>query len=361
MRTKTARGSCVGQGMPPPLCEVASLWLNVLIIHKRNRERKGGTMKILITGTGLVGCHSASELISQGHSVWLFDASPNPKYIEAIAGKKRIKVLRGDLRDLPTLLRALKETKPPVVVHTAGFIGGEVANPPYRGVQTNTLGSANVFEACQIAGVKRVVHVSTFGVYDWENIRRGPVKENFPLGGHTFYHATKIANELLLDAYARYYGFETVVIRPAGAYGPGHYRGGSTGGMNMNELVRACLNGGPIVIHEQRIGKNDFVYAKDVARGIALACTVKGAAGKTFNIGTGEVYGPEDFQRVLKRLFPKREITIVRGSAGDRAGLSRVRLDLSQSKRVLGYLPHFPLEKGFRDYIDRSRQMGFWA
>src|SRR3990172_1603305 len=333
MRTKTARGSCVGQGMPPPLCEVASLWLNVLIIHKRNRERKGGTMKILITGTGLVGCHSASELISQGHSVWLLDASPNPKYIEAIAGKKRIKVLRGDLRDLPTLLRALKETKPPVVVHTAGFIGG----------------------------VKRVVHVSTFGVYDWENIRRGPVKENFPLGGHTFYHATKIANELLLDAYARYYGFETVVIRPAGAYGPGHYRGGSTGGMNMNELVRACLNGGPIVIHEQRIGKNDFVHAKDVARGIALACTVKGAAGKTFNIGTGEVYGPEDFQRVLKRLFPKREITIVRGSAGDRAGLSRVRLDLSQSKRVLGYLPHFPLEKGFRDYIDRSRQMGFWA
>lgn len=318
-------------------------------------------MKIFITGAGLIGCHAARELTSRGHSVWIFDASPNAKYIDMIAGKKKVKVFRGDLRDLPTILRALKEANPTAVVHTAGFIGGEVANPPYRGVQTNILGSANVFEACQISGVKRVVHVSTFGVYDWENIRRGPVKENFPLGGHTFYHATKIANELLLDAYSRFYGFEAVLIRPASAYGPGHYRGGSTGGMNLSDLVRASLGNGPITIHENRIGKNDFVYARDVGRGIALACTAAKAAGKAFNIGTGEVYGSADFRRVLSRLCPKREIRLVRAKAGDREGFERVRLDLSQSRKVLGYAPRYPLEKGLKDYIERSRQLGFWA
>lgn len=318
-------------------------------------------MKIFITGAGLVGCHAARELTSQGHSVCLFDASPNARYINAIAGKKRVQFSAGDLRDLPTLLRALKESKPAAVVHTAGFIGGEVANPPYRGVQTNTLGSANVFEACQISGVERVVHVSTFGVYDWENIRRGPVKENFPLGGHTFYHATKIANELLLDAYARYYGFEAVVIRPASVYGPGHYRGGSTGGMNMSDLVRACLGNGPITIHEKRIGQNDFVYAKDVGRGIALACTAAKAAGKAFNIGTGEVYGSADFRRVLARIYPRREIKLIRAQAGEREGFERVRLDLSQSRTILGYTPRYPLEKGLKDYIERSRELGFWA
>lgn len=318
-------------------------------------------MKVFITGAGLVGCHAARELTSQGHRVWLFDASPNRVYVEAIAGKKGVQMFRGDLRDLPTLIRALRDVRPPVAVHTAGFIGGEVANPPYRGVQTNTVGSANVFEASQIAGVKRVVHVSTFGVYDWENIRRGPVKESFPLGGHTFYHATKIANELLLDAYSRFYGFEGVVIRPASVYGPGHYRGGSTGGINMSELVRACLGNGTIAIYEKRIGKNDFAYAKDVARGIALACTAPRAAGKAFNIGTGEVYGPEDFRRVIARLCPSREIKLVRAEAGDREGFERARLDLTQSRKVLGYAPRYPLAKGLKDYIERSRELGFWS
>lgn len=318
-------------------------------------------MKILITGAGLVGCHAASELASKGHSVWLFDATPNLSYIEAIAGSRRIDVLRGDLRDLPSVVRALQDVKPAVVVHTAGFIGGEVANPPYRGIQTNIVGSANVFEACQISGVKRVAHVSTFGVYDWESIRRGPVKENYPLWGHSFYHATKVTNELLLGAYQRFYDFEAVVIRPASVYGPGHYRGGSTGGMNMSDLVRACLGNKPIRLFEKRIGKNDFVYAKDVGRGIALACTARGAAGKAFNIGTGEVYGPEDFRRILRKLFPKRDIKIVKERDSSRAGHERVRLDLSQSKKILGFVPRFPLEKGIKDYIERSREIGFWT
>lgn len=318
-------------------------------------------MRVLITGAGLIGCHTARELATQGHSVWLYDLSPNPKYVEAIAGKKAVKVIQGDLLDLPAMLRAMKDSKPSVVVHTAGFIGSQVSNPAYRGIMTNVLGSTNVFEACQLSGIKRAVHVSTFGVYDWENIRRGPVKENFPRWGRSFYHATKVANELLLGAYEGFYGFETVIIRPASVYGPGHYRGGSGGGKNMNELMRECLLGGSITLYEKRIGNNDFVYAKDVGRGVALACTVKRAAGKAFNIGTGEVHGPGDFLRVLRRLFPKREIKLVKGSAGGREGNRRIRIDLSQSKRVLGYVPRYPLEKGLKDYLDRSRQFGFWA
>ncbi len=318
-------------------------------------------MRVLITGAGLVGCHSAREIALRGHAVWLYDLNPNRKYIDAIAGKKGIEVLQGDLLDLPAMVRALMEARPTVVAHTAGFIGSQVSNPPYRGVQTNILGSVNVFEACQLSGVRRVVHVSTFGVYDWENIRRGPVREDFPRWGRSFYHATKVANELLVGAYEGFYGFETVVIRPASVYGPGHYRGGSSGGKNMNDLIRACLGNGPITLYERRIGNNDFIYARDVGRGVALACTVKAAAGKAFNIGTGDLYGSRDFLRILRKFFPRREIKIARDSGGGGEGNERIRLDLSQSKRVLGYVPHYPLEKGLKDYLSRSRQFGFWA
>lgn len=255
-------------------------------------------MKILIPGAGLIGCHSANELAQRGDNVTLYDINPNQTYIDAIAGKKRIGIMRGDLLDLPALLRAMKTVKPAVVVHSAGFIGSQVANPPYRGIRTNILGSVNTFEAAQLSGVKRVVHVSTFGVYDWDNIKKGPVTEDFPRWATQFYQATKVANELWLGAYKNYYGRETVVIRPASVYGPGHYRGGPGGGKNMAELARICLGNGAIELHENRVGSNDFVYAKDVGRGIALACAAKGAAGKTFNIGTGET--------TRRRIFAKR-------------------------------------------------------
>ena len=73
-------------------------------------------MRVLITGAGLVGCHSAREIALRGHAVWLYDLNPNRKYIDAIAGKKGIEVLQGDLLDLPAMVRALMEARPTVVV-----------------------------------------------------------------------------------------------------------------------------------------------------------------------------------------------------------------------------------------------------
>ena len=92
---------------------------------------------------------------------------------------------------------------------------------------------------------------------------------------------------------------ETVVIRPASVYGPGHYRGGSGGGKNMAELARVCLGNGPIELHEKRIGSNDFVYAKDVGRGIALACEAKGRGGQ--DVSTSAPARP-----TRRKIFAKR-------------------------------------------------------
>ena len=53
-------------------------------------------MKVLITGAGLIGCHSARELAQRGHNVTLLDINPNQSYIDAIASKRRVSVLRGE-------------------------------------------------------------------------------------------------------------------------------------------------------------------------------------------------------------------------------------------------------------------------
>lgn len=314
-------------------------------------------MKVFITGAGMLGCHTARELVEAQHTVYLYDLNPDPAYVAAIAGKQRLTTMRGDLLDLPNLMRALAQAKPDVVVHTAGLIGGQVQNPPYRGFHTNTVGSVNVFEACQIANVKRLVHVSTFGVYDWANIRKGPVTEAAPRWGNRFYPATKVANEVLLDAYENYYEMDCVRIRPSGVYGPGHYRGGSGGGIAMNDLVRACVGEGPIRLETRQVGPVDFVYAADVGRGIALACSAEGASGKSFNIAVGTNYGARDFLKALRKLLPDRTVEMAKGAG---QGKARPRVDISAAKTILGYEPQYTLEKGLADYMEVVRRHGFW-
>ncbi|MCE3243549.1 MAG: hypothetical protein K0Q83_4056, partial [Deltaproteobacteria bacterium] len=49
-------------------------------------------------------------------------------------------------------------------------------------------------------GVKRMVHISTFGVYDWRKEASEPVTEDFHKGSGVPYGNSKVARELLLEA-----------------------------------------------------------------------------------------------------------------------------------------------------------------
>jgi len=57
-------------------------------------------MKVLITGAGMIGCHTAKELTERGDEVTLFDLLPQEAYIRRIVASD-VQVLRGDVAELP--------------------------------------------------------------------------------------------------------------------------------------------------------------------------------------------------------------------------------------------------------------------
>src|SRR5207244_10131592 len=85
-----------------------------------------------------------------------------------------ITVVQRDVRDLPALVETIQQHKVDKVIHTAGLIGGKVAQPIYTGMQINVMGTINVAEAVRLTGVKRLVQISTFGIYDRRNGQPGP-------------------------------------------------------------------------------------------------------------------------------------------------------------------------------------------
>jgi nucleoside-diphosphate-sugar epimerase len=307
-------------------------------------------MNILITGAGLIGSNTARHAVDGGHKVVLFDLSPNRDYIQKVVGKDKADVVAADMRDLPALLSALERFNVDTLVHTAGLIGGRVQENSYTGATNNILGTINILEAARLRKLRRVVYVSTFGVYERGKIADNVVKETHPIGGHNLYATTKVCSEHLVHAYAAMYNLDTIIIRPGGVFGRGFYVGGSTVGMVMRDLALSIIKGEPITLDAKTYGPNEYVYGKDVGLALFLACQAQNPKQRTYNAGTGVVHGVEQMAEVVKELAPKLEVKINGTSAADRS--RSIPMDISVSKAELGYAPKFPLKEALRDYMD---------
>lgn len=307
-------------------------------------------MNILITGAGLIGSNAARHAVDAGHRVVLFDLSPNREYIQKIVGKDKTDVIAADMRDLPALLSALEKFNVDTIVHTAGLIGGRVQENSYTGATNNILGTINVLEAARLRRLRRVVYVSTFGVYERSKITDSVIRETHPIGGHNLYATTKVCSEHLVHAYANMYNLDTVIIRPGGVFGRGFYVGGSTVGMVMRDLALGMIKGDPLTIDAKIYGPNEYVYGKDVGMALLLACQAQSPKQRIYNAGTGVVHRAEDLAQAVREVAPKLEVKVSDASSADRS--RSIPMDISVSKAELGYGPKFPLKEALRDYMD---------
>ena len=307
-------------------------------------------MNILITGAGLIGSNAARHAIDAGHKVALFDLSPNRDYVDKIVGRDKTDIVAADMRDLPALLSALEKFNVDTIVHTAGLIGARVQENSYTGATNNILGTINILEAARLRKLRRVVYVSTFGVYDRSRINDGVIRETHPIGGHNLYATTKVCSEHLIHAYASMYNLDTIIIRPGGVFGRGFYIGGSTVGKVMRDLALAIIKSEPISIDAKTYGPNEYVYGKDVGRALFLACMAQNPKQRVYNAGTGVVHGPEELAGVVRELASGSEVKV---SGTNRADHSRnIPMDISVSKTELGYAPKFMLKDALRDYME---------
>jgi UDP-glucose 4-epimerase len=307
-------------------------------------------MNILITGAGLIGAHAARHAVDAGNKVVLFDLAPNRDYLQKIVGADRADVVAADIRDLPALLSALERFKIDTLVHTAGLIGSRVQENSYTGATNNILGTINILEAARLRQLRRVVYISTFGVYDRPKINDSVVRETHPIGGHNLYATTKVCSEHLVHAYAAMYKLDTAILRPGGVFGRGFYVGGSTVGKVMRDLALNIIKGEPMTIDGNTYGLNEYVYGKDVARAVFLACEKEGLRQRVYNAGSGVVTGPEELAQTVKAISPGINVTVSGSVKADNT--KTIPLDLSVSKAELGYTPQYPLKEALRDYMD---------
>ncbi len=312
-------------------------------------------MTTLITGAGLVGTAFAQKALARGEGVVFFDPEPRADFIRLKLGDARVPLVRGDVRCLPDIVAAIQDHKATTLVHTAGIIGGKVDDMLYAALQINVQGTINVAEAVRLTGVKRLVHVSTFGVYDMRRDVPKVMGEDFHRGAGRAYGNSKVAKELLLEAYRARYGFELVGVRPANVIGNGHFWSGSGGGGKVHEMVLAGLDGRPARIPANQMMANEYIYSKDIGGILDAAATAPQPKQLWFNAGTGVLTGHDEMVSVFRKFFPKFSCEILPGKPGSSRDSV---LDISAAKAQLGWTPQYDLERALADYIEEVRARG---
>jgi nucleoside-diphosphate-sugar epimerase len=312
-------------------------------------------MTTLITGAGLVGTSFAQQALERGEDVVFFDPEPRADFIQLKLGNNKVPLVRGDVRSLPDLIAAIQDHKATTVVHTAGIIGGKVDDILYAALQINVQGTINVGEAVRLCGVKRLVHISTFGVYDMRRDVPKVMSEDYHRGHGRAYGNSKVAKELLLEAYQAKYGFELIGVRPANVFGNGHFWSGSGGGGKIHEMVLAGLDGRPAQIPAGQTVANEYIYAKDIGGIVNAAATAPIPKQLWFNAGTGVLTPFEELVTHMKKFFPNFSYEVLPGKASkDRDTV----LDISAAKAQINWTPKYDLESALADYIEEVKTRG---
>ena len=306
-------------------------------------------MTTLITGVGLIGTSFAQYALERQENLVFYDFQSRTNYLTSKLGNQDIKVIQKDIRDLPGLIEVIQDNTIDTVVHTAGLIGNKVSTPLYSGLQINVMGMINVLEAVRLTGVKRLVHISSFGVYDGRRTKNQPVSESDALGPGRAYGNSKAVKELLAETYQLEFGFELIMLRVANVYGLGHFGGGSGGGEKIQNLLKAGIRGKTAEIPQNQTMDFEYIYCCDVGRAVDLAATIPMPDQTIMNIGTGQITPFEELVTIAQEILPKLKVKIIPGKSP--AVSSKQPLEISRAEKYLEWKPTYDMRSGLCEYI----------
>jgi len=343
--------------------------------------------RILITGgAGFIGSHLADELLQTGYEVRVLDCLASqvhgkerarPSYLDS-----EVELISGDVRDKAAVREALKGVD--AVFHLAAMVGvGQSMYEVAEYTSVNNEGTAVLLQALIEKPVERLVVASSMSLYgeglyrnaegqlvegkertlaqlkarQWElRDEHGDIltpistPETKAPTLASIYALSKFDQEQMCLMIGRAYQIPTVALRFFNVYGPRQALSNPYTGV-LAIFASRLLNGNPPLIFEDGYQQRDFVSVYDIAQGCRLALEVSDAAGKVFNIGSGQHYTIKELGKRMAHVMGKDsiepEITL-KYRMGD---IRHCFADITLAREVLGYEPQISIEDGLGELV----------
>ncbi|MEW6673758.1 MAG: NAD-dependent epimerase/dehydratase family protein [Thermodesulfobacteriota bacterium] len=309
-----------------------------------------GSRVFITGGSGLIGSHTVEHLLSKNaNEIIVYDKYINNENLLEVKDRKEVKIVQGDLRDMPRLRKAMEGSD--YVIHLAGLLLLPSMRNQRDALMVNIVDTYALLDLSIDLGVKKCVYASSVSVYGTPDTDQ-PVTEEAPFLNRTVYGACKIAVEQLCRALKEMRGLNYIALRYCSVYGPRQHQDGLYPRLIMKVLSDIKNHQIP-QIEGTGDEVQDFVYVEDVAKANALALEVD-VSDKAYNIVSGTPTTVRELLAMVCKLEgcdfnvefvpnQKKEIVAYRRFNGEKA------------RRELGFIPEVDLEEGLKRLLSWSK------
>lgn len=321
---------------------------------------------ILVTGgAGFIGSHTALELLNEDYNVVVVDNLSNSN-VESISrveklSSKKIDFYEVDLLNKHDLREVFNAYSFDAVIHFAALKAvGESVEKPLRYYRNNVVGTINLCEIMQEAGVHNFVFSSSATVYG--DPSQSPLSEDSTLSAVNPYGQTKLTTEFILkDLQLANPEWNVALLRyfnPVGAHESGEI-GENPSGIpnNLMPYVTQVAVGkrdelsvfGDDYPTRDGTGERDYIHVVDLAVGHlkALEKLSENPGLVTYNLGTGHGFTVLELVKTFEKV---NGVSVPHKIAPRRPGdAASCYADPSKAEQELGWKAERGLEEMCRD------------
>jgi len=310
-------------------------------------------------GTGFVGSWLLESLLHADTALALgVRATVLTRSVAQMAGKlphlandPRVEVIEGDVRQWAAEGRHRTFR---YLVHAATDASAALnREQPLVMIDTIVTGTRRALEYARASEAKRVLMLSSGGVYGKVPLSIGKVPEDYAGGPDLmdpFYaHAeAKRMAELLCAVYAKQYGMEIPVARLFAFVGPrlpldAHFAVGN--------FIRDALQGGEIVIDGDGTAVRSYLYAADLAAWL-WTLLLRGESGRAYNVGSDEAVSIRQLADTTADVFPGGRPVKVCGRINASNPINWYVPDIARAREDLGLGVWTPLREAVSRTVD---------
>jgi nucleoside-diphosphate-sugar epimerase len=308
----------------------------------------------LVTGGGgFIGSNVVRILLSKGQGVRVLDNFSTGRR-ENLAGiENDVELVEGDIRDNPTLKKALKGVQ--YVLHFAAIPSvSRSVEDPLTTNSVNVCGTLKLLIEARDAGVERFVFSSSSSVYgDTPTL---PKQEDMNPMPRSPYALSKLTGETYCRMFRDLYGLKAFALRYFNVFGP-RQNPKSQYAAVIPRFIDALKNNQSPMIHGDGNQTRDFTFVEDVAAANLCCCTApEASAGSACNIGCGDRISINELATKIASILGKN--IKAAHDAPQKGDVRDSQADISRAKNLIGWTPKVKLDAGLRKTVEWFLQNG---
>jgi len=317
----------------------------------------------LVGGAGFIGHNLALHLKALGAEVHVIDSLQvnnlyafrrtqdnivnRELYIQIT--QERLNLLRQanvpvhlqDAREYHALSNVLEDIRPEVVVQLAAVShAGRSNKDPYSTFDHSLRTLENALDYSR-GNIEHFVFFSSSMVYG--DFHGNTVTEETVCNPFGIYGALKFAGEKMVIAYNQVFDLPYTIVRPSALYGER-----CVSRRVAQIFIENALQGAEVIVYGDGSDALDFTYIGDLVHGLEKVIESKDSRNETFNLTYGGARLIGEMADMIEENFPDVQI---RYEERDSLMPERGTLSVDKARRLIGYDPQWPLNKGFPEYV----------